>query len=86
MLVVPILSRLYTPDAFGTAAVFVSIAGIISIVSCFRYELAIMLPEQLGMRQQTSQLGSNGHPELRGTGWKYDTCVSLLLRLRLSGG
>jgi O-antigen/teichoic acid export membrane protein len=46
ILIAPILSRLYAPDAFGTAAVFVSITGIISVVACLRYELAIMLPEQ----------------------------------------
>ena len=46
MLVVPILSRLYTPDAFGTAAVFGSITSIIGVVACLRYELAIVLPER----------------------------------------
>lgn len=46
MLVAPILSRLYAPDAFGTAAVFTSITGIIGVVACLRYELAIMLPER----------------------------------------
>jgi lipopolysaccharide exporter len=45
VLVIPILSRIYAPDAFGTATVFVSITGIIGVVSCLRYELAIMLPE-----------------------------------------
>jgi len=46
ILVAPILSRLYAPDAFGTAAVFASIIGIIGVVACLRYELAIMLPER----------------------------------------
>lgn len=46
MLVAPILSRLYAPDVFGTAEVFASITGIIGIIACLRYELAIMLPER----------------------------------------
>lgn len=45
ILVAPILARIYAPDAFGTTAVFVSITSIIIIISCMRYELAIMLPE-----------------------------------------
>jgi O-antigen/teichoic acid export membrane protein len=44
ILVAPILSRLYAPDAFGTAAIFASIISIVGVVSCLRYELAIMLP------------------------------------------
>jgi O-antigen/teichoic acid export membrane protein len=36
---------LYAPEAFGTAAVFASIANIIIVVSCMRYERSIMLPE-----------------------------------------
>ncbi len=46
ILVAPVLTRLYAPDAFGTAAIFISIVGIIGVVSCLRYELAIMLPER----------------------------------------
>lgn len=46
VLVAPVLSRLYAPDAFGTAAVFASITSIIRVISCLRYELAIMLPER----------------------------------------
>lgn len=42
----PILSRLYAPEAFGTLAVFVSMVGIIGVIICLRYELAIMLPER----------------------------------------
>lgn len=45
VLVAPILSRLYSPDAFGTLAVFTSITATVTVVSCLRYELAIMLPE-----------------------------------------
>jgi lipopolysaccharide exporter len=48
VLVAPILSRIYPPDAFGTAAVFISIASMIGVIACLRYELAIMLPEHDG--------------------------------------
>jgi lipopolysaccharide exporter len=41
----PILTRYFTPEAFGIFAVFSSITGIISIIACMRYELAIMLPK-----------------------------------------
>jgi len=40
----PLLARLYSPEAFGISTLFFSIVGIISVVSCLRYEMAIMLP------------------------------------------
>ncbi len=46
VLVAPILARLYEPSAFGTAAVFASLATVIGVIACLRYELAIMLPER----------------------------------------
>jgi O-antigen/teichoic acid export membrane protein len=45
VLVAPIVTRLFAPEAFGVAALFVSISGIISVVACLRYELSIMLPK-----------------------------------------
>jgi O-antigen/teichoic acid export membrane protein len=45
ILVAPILTRLYTPDDFGTWALFLSITGIIGVLACLRYEHSIMLPE-----------------------------------------
>jgi O-antigen/teichoic acid export membrane protein len=45
-LISPILSRLYTPEEFGTLALFMSVAAIIGVISTGRYELAIMLPEK----------------------------------------
>jgi len=45
VLAAPILHRLYAPDAYGTLAVFASITGIIGVLACLRYELAIVLPE-----------------------------------------
>ena len=45
ILAVPILTRLYTPDAFGILAVFAGLLTIASVMSSLRYELAIPLPE-----------------------------------------
>jgi lipopolysaccharide exporter len=44
VLLAPILTRLYAPDAFGIAALFTSITSIVGLVAGLRYELAIMLP------------------------------------------
>jgi len=41
----PLLTRLYEPEAFGSLALFISIIGIISVISCLRYELSIVLPK-----------------------------------------
>ncbi len=41
----PITTRLFSPKVFGDLSVFTSITGIISIVICLRYELAIVLPQ-----------------------------------------
>ena len=39
----PILSRLYSPEDFGLLGVFMAIAGPIAVISCLKYELAIIL-------------------------------------------
>lgn len=41
----PFLARLYTPEDFGTLAIYLSITSIVGVIACLRYELAIMLPE-----------------------------------------
>lgn len=46
ILAAPIITRMYGPEAFGLSALFASITGIIAVVACLRYELAIMLPEK----------------------------------------
>ena len=46
LLITPILSRLFAPEAFGTAAIFGSLLQVCTVVVCLRYELAIMLPEK----------------------------------------
>jgi O-antigen/teichoic acid export membrane protein len=40
-----VTARLFTPSAFGLAALFASITNLVIIISTLRYELAIMLPK-----------------------------------------
>ena len=42
---IPIITRLYGPDAFGIYTLYISLVTIIGIVSCVMYESAIALPE-----------------------------------------
>jgi len=42
----PILTRLYSPEDFGVFALYISVLGIFAVVACWRYELAIILPEK----------------------------------------
>lgn len=46
ILVTPILARLYDPSSFGVWGVYVSISTVIIVITCLRYELAIILPEK----------------------------------------
>lgn len=46
MVVVPVLSRLYTPEELGVFSLFLSIVTLFSVVSGFRYEVAIVLPKE----------------------------------------
>jgi O-antigen/teichoic acid export membrane protein len=45
ILVAPLVTRLYAPEAFGLAALLASITAIIGAVASLRYELSIVLPE-----------------------------------------
>lgn len=42
----PILTRIYTPEDFGTFAMYLSISSILSVIVTGRYELAIVLPKK----------------------------------------
>jgi len=42
---IPIITRIFSPDIYGLAAIFISIVSILTVVSCLRYELAILLPK-----------------------------------------
>jgi len=46
VLTAPFIARLFAPTAFGVAAVFVSITGVISALVGMRYELSVVLPEK----------------------------------------
>jgi O-antigen/teichoic acid export membrane protein len=46
ILLQPILRRYFTPDIFGAYSVYLSLVGILAIVSSFKYELAIILPRR----------------------------------------
>lgn len=41
----PILTRIYPPEAFGVFAVYMAVAGVLGVVATGRYELAIVLPK-----------------------------------------
>ena len=46
ILLIPVITRLYSPDDFGVFQLFLSISGILVIFSCLSYQLAIMLPKE----------------------------------------
>lgn len=46
LLAAPLLTRLYTPEAFGIATVFASVVGVLGVLACMRYELTIVLPKE----------------------------------------
>ncbi|MBQ2542370.1 MAG: oligosaccharide flippase family protein, partial [Bacteroidales bacterium] len=41
-----VLRRLYSPEVFGAFSVYMSIVGILVILSTMRYELAVVLPKE----------------------------------------
>ncbi len=45
ILTAPVLSRLFPPQAFGTTSVFISIASVLAVIICLRYEQSILLPK-----------------------------------------
>lgn len=45
-LLTPAITRIYSPEALGVTTIFLSLAAIVNISSCLRYELAIMLPKE----------------------------------------
>ena len=46
ILLQPVLRRFYSPDAFGSLAVYISLMSILIVVASFKYELAIVLPRK----------------------------------------
>ena len=45
VLAAPFLARLYHPEDFGVVALFGSLTGVLAVIACLRYEVAIMLPD-----------------------------------------
>jgi O-antigen/teichoic acid export membrane protein len=46
ILLVPVLTRMYSPEEFGIFAIFLAVIGIVSFLANGRYNLAIMLPKK----------------------------------------
>ena len=46
VLVAPITSRLFGPEAFGLASIFRSGTTMLALIACLRYEMAIVLPKK----------------------------------------
>ena len=44
VLVLPILTRLYGPDAFGMLGVYMSLLDVLAVAACLRLDLATPLP------------------------------------------
>jgi len=45
LIIVPILTRTYSPNDFGMLALYLSLASILAVICTARYEVAIVLPE-----------------------------------------
>lgn len=46
ILAAPVLTRLYSPEDFGTLAVFATLFGVIGAIACLRYEAALPVAER----------------------------------------
>jgi len=46
ILLVPIITRLYSPGDYGVFQLFLAISSILAVLSCLSYQLAIMLPKE----------------------------------------
>ena len=46
ILLQPVLRRFFSPEIFGAYSVYLSLIGILIVISSFRYELAIILPKK----------------------------------------
>jgi lipopolysaccharide exporter len=46
IIITPVLTRIYIPGDFGILGVYTSIIGVLAVICCGRYELAIVLPEK----------------------------------------
>jgi O-antigen/teichoic acid export membrane protein len=46
IIVAPILTRIYSPADYGALALYSSIISILAVISCGRYEIAIVIPDK----------------------------------------
>ena len=46
IILIPIITRIFSPEIYGLAAIFISIVSILTGISCLQYELAILLPKE----------------------------------------
>lgn len=46
IILIPIITRLYSPGDFGAFQTFLAISSILAVLSCLSYQLAIMLPKE----------------------------------------
>ena len=49
---IPVLARIYTPAEFGVLALFTTISALVTSVACGRYEMAVVLPEDVAFEWQ----------------------------------
>jgi O-antigen/teichoic acid export membrane protein len=56
ILIAPILSRLYSPEDFGLYAFYIGIVGVLSVISTFKYEMAIIIPKNKLVVNQLLQI------------------------------
>jgi len=45
--VLPLLTRLYSPEDFSMLAVYTSILALVTVISCLRFEIAIPIPKEI---------------------------------------
>ena len=46
LLATPFITRFYSPQTYGTYAIYISITSILTIIASGRYQLAIVLPKK----------------------------------------
>jgi len=46
LMLLPVITRLFLPDAFGELGIFAAVTGVLGVTICFRYEMAIVLPKR----------------------------------------
>ena len=46
LLVLPLLTRIYTPEDFTVLATYASILSLMTVIACLRFEIAIPIPKE----------------------------------------